>query len=60
MTKTFQLPKGSYYKIMHDYNEHFSEVPKLQVTCSTAVKRFPTITRRFNEHGTQQELESLF
>ena len=49
MTKRFQLPKGSYYKIMRDYNEHFSEVPKLQVTYSTAAKRFPTITRRFNE-----------
>jgi len=51
MTKSFQLPKGSYSKIMRDYNayEHFSEVPKLQVAYSTAAKRFPTITWHFNE-----------
>ena len=49
MTKRFQLPKDSYYKIMRDYNEHFSEVPKLQVTYTTAAKRFPTIMWCFNE-----------
>jgi len=49
MTKTHQIPKGNHSKIMRDYNQHFSEVPQLQVTYSMAAKRFRTITQRFNE-----------
>ena len=60
MTKASQLPKGSYSKIMHDYNQHFSGVLQLQVTYATAAKRFNTITRRFNERWHPTEARESF
>ena len=60
MTKGFLLPKGSYSKIMQEYNEHFSEVPELRVTYNTAAKRFTTITRRFNDRWHPAEARDTF
>ena len=55
MIKQGQLPKGSYSKILHDYNEHFSESPALKTTYTVASKKFLPITRIFTNKWNPQE-----
>ena len=48
MTKQNKMPHGSLANVMHDYNSHFADQPKLKVTYNIVNKRFLATTRAFS------------
>ena len=46
-TKRNKLPKGSYARIMRDYNQHIVDNVALKTTYSTVSKKFLPVTRKF-------------
>ena len=49
VTRTHKLPRGSYCKIIHEYNQHFANAPNLQTTYTVASNKFLPITRIFGK-----------
>ena len=60
MNKKHQLPKGSYGKILRDYNKHFSDTPALRTTYSVVSRRFLLITRIFSNKWHPNESKTEF
>lgn len=56
-----KLSKGSYAKILHDYNQQFADTPALKTTYTVASKKFKAITKIFGEkwHPNQVKQEFL-
>ena len=46
--KKHTLPRGSYTKILADYNQHFSDYPALKVTYKEVANKFSSITKMFS------------
>jgi len=49
MTRTHKLPRGSYRKVIHEYNQHFADAPNLQTIYTVASNKFLPITRIFGK-----------
>lgn len=63
-TSQHKVPRGSITKILHDYNQHFSDTPELKSTYTIAVKKFLPITKIFGKkwfpHRAKEEFLTTF
>ena len=60
MIRTHKLPRGSYSKIIHEYNQHFADAPNLQTTYTVASNKFLPITRIFGKKWHPDGVRQVF
>ena len=60
MNTKYQLPRGSYTKILQDYNKHFEDTPSLKATYSVVSKKFLSITHTFKNKWRPHKTKVVF
>ena len=60
LTKTIQLPRGVLPQIVREYNAHYTDHKKLQITYGLASKCFTAVCKHFNSRWHPQEMRESY